>query len=504
MAAITAELQLEVSKFQQALRQAQTQLRGFKGTAEKEGKGLGSSLFGELGSQVAGLATVGGITALAASVKGIMSDFDDLADTALRLNESTETLQRVGGAAELSGTSVEGLANAFIKLERNIGDVENSKAREALERYGLTAEKLAAMPLDQKILALSEAFQKARTEGTGLADLQALLGRGGAELIPLLSASREEIEKLFASVNVVSDDSVQRIAAMNDEFDSLVMNAKAFAAEVIVANVGLAKIAGRLLKGEAFGNILTDMGNEGLDADIERAAKERGRKKAADALKQAEAEKAAAAAAKERQKAEDKINEQRRNNARMRGDISQGELDVLPDEQKFQALQDKLREVFIDAQISSGKNIQPTIEGLKKLADEQRTAGNFRGEGATLERLKEAQRMQHELDQLSAKMRESGASAAADAAAKAERDTKKSKPLPDVPQYRTAGSLAGAVNLIMGRSANELILDESKKQTGELQQIKRTLEQIRDKPATASPNRVTAAAMPVDTTARFG
>ena len=206
------------------------------------------------------------------------------------------------------------------------------------------------MPLDQKILALSEAFQKARTEGTGLADLQALLGRGGAELIPLLSASREEIEKLFASVNVVSDDSVQRLAAMNDEFDLLVMNAKAFAAEVIVANVGLAKIAGRLLKGEAFGNILTDMGNEGLDADIERAAKERGRKKAAEALKQAEAEKAAAAAAKERQKAEEKITEQRRNNARMRADISQGELDVLPDEQKFQALQDKLRELFIDAQ----------------------------------------------------------------------------------------------------------------------------------------------------------
>ena len=37
------------------------------------------------------------------------------------------------------------------------------------------ADKLAAMPLDQKILALSEAFQKARTEGTGLADLQALM-----------------------------------------------------------------------------------------------------------------------------------------------------------------------------------------------------------------------------------------------------------------------------------------------------------------------------------------
>ena len=32
----------------------------------------------------------------------------------------------------------------------------------------------------------------------------------------------------------------------------------------------------------------------------------------------------------------------------------------------------------------------------------------------------------------------------AEAAAKAERDAKKNKPLPEVPQYRTSGSLAGA------------------------------------------------------------
>lgn len=499
MAAITAELQLEVSKFQQALRNAQAQLRGFKGAAEKEGRGLGEGMFGELAGRIAGLATVGGITALAAGVKGVLSEFDDLADTALRLGESTETLQRVGGAAELSGTSVEGLANAFIKLERNLGEVENARAAEALEHYGLTADKLAAIPLDQKILALAEAFQKARREGTGLADLQALLGRGGAELIPLLSQSREEIEKLFGSVKVVADDTVQRLAAMNDRFDQLVMNAKAFAAEVIDANMGLAQMAGRLLRGESFNTILVDMGRSTDEADSRRAQQERDRKAAAEALKKAQAEQAAAKAAKERQEAEKKIEEQRRANTRLRKDIEDSRIEALPDADKFTALEQKLREIFVDAQISSGRSITPTLGGLRKLADEQRAAGNFKGESATLERLREAQRLSQELDTLSASLRREAAKASEEQS----RKPKPAKAQPPAEVMRAPGALASAVNLIMGRSANELILDESKKQTGELQQIKRTLEQIRDKPQ-VTPRSSVAAPVPVDTVARFG
>lgn len=504
MAAITAELQLEVSKFQQALRNAQTQLRSFKGAAEKEGKGLGDGLFGELGGKIAGLATLGGIASLAAGVKGILGQFDDLADTALRLNESTETLQRVGGAAELSGTSVEGLANAFLKLERNLGEIENARAREALEHYGLTAERLASLPLDQKILALAEAFQKARQEGTGLADLQALLGRGGAELIPLLSQSREQIEELFESVKVVADDTVQRLAQMNDRFDQLVMNAKAFAAEVIDANIGLATIAGRLLKGDSWGQIARDMGEASYEADRKQAQQERARKQAAEALKKAEAEQATAKAAKERQQAEEKINEQRRANTRLRRDIEDSRIDALPDAERFTALEQKLRGIFIDAQITSGKSITPTLDGLQKLADAQRETGNFKGESATLEHLKEAVGLSRELDALSAKMREQAAKAGEDEAARNKPKPVKVQPPAEV--MRAPGALASAVNLIMGRSANELILDESKKQTSELQQIKRTLEQIRDKqPATTVKRVVTAApVMPFDIVARFG
>jgi len=48
MAAITAELALEVSKFQGALQQAQASLQGFGARAQRHGDGLAKSMFGGL------------------------------------------------------------------------------------------------------------------------------------------------------------------------------------------------------------------------------------------------------------------------------------------------------------------------------------------------------------------------------------------------------------------------------------------------------------------------
>ena len=66
------------------------------------------------------------------------------------------------------------------------------------------------------------------------------------------------------------------------------------------------------------------------------------------------------------------------------------------------------------------------------------------------------------------------------------------------------GAFASAINLIMGRSANELILDETKKQTETQRQMVAQLRQINGKltprPTSAAPAKPV---LPVDTVARF-
>jgi hypothetical protein len=67
------------------------------------------------------------------------------------------------------------------------------------------------------------------------------------------------------------------------------------------------------------------------------------------------------------------------------------------------------------------------------------------------------------------------------------------------------GLFASAVNLIMGRSANELILDESKKQTAKLDSIDRKLGDMNRNLEKPPSQRAVVAApvMPFDTVARF-
>jgi len=69
MASITAELALEISKFQASLKQAQDSLRSFKGKTESTGAGLGSSLTSGLSEAVGGMGPmlITGITAAAAA-----------------------------------------------------------------------------------------------------------------------------------------------------------------------------------------------------------------------------------------------------------------------------------------------------------------------------------------------------------------------------------------------------------------------------------------------------
>ena len=197
--AIREELTLGLSGWKTNLDKARDDVKRFheenkrvsRSNASAGGRGTGAGFMGSmamgLGGQALGvLGIAGGITGVTTAIKESLSMADDLSDLALKLNDSAEALQRVDFAGkQAAGVGVSQIGDSMIRLERALGDVENAKAAEALERLGLSASDLVAMPLDEKILAFSDAFQQARETGTGVADIQALLGRSAGDLIPL-------------------------------------------------------------------------------------------------------------------------------------------------------------------------------------------------------------------------------------------------------------------------------------------------------------------------------
>lgn len=233
-ATLEATMRLEISQLQSALAKADASVAKFKANCKSQGSGLGQSLFGGLKGGLGAMMPAMGIAAVAAGFKAATNSMDDLADTALRLGESTEMIQRVTHASEiLAGVDAEGLTKSFLRLEKSLGELDNEAATQALADLGITAESLADAPLDEKILMMAEAFQKARKSGTGYNDILDLLGKSAGDLIPMFMQSREAITGMFDDAHIIPDAEVQHMAEINDKIDGYVNNIKAWSVDLL-------------------------------------------------------------------------------------------------------------------------------------------------------------------------------------------------------------------------------------------------------------------------------
>lgn len=438
---VTTELDIDLAKWKVRHEEVKRDIAQMK-QAARSGPSISEGLLGGLRDQLSG--PLGAALSVGA-VKSLLGQFDDLADAALKLGETPETLQRVGRAAELSGSSVEGLAGAFLKLEKNLGDPENDKAAQILEKYGITAEALIAMPLDQKILAIADAFQKARAEGTGVNELQQLMGKSAAELIPLLSSSGDELRGMFDGVNVVADESVYAMAALNDEIDNVIANLTNLGGQALMkAHDGVAYFGAALAyifgDEKAFENVdkalikrITDAQEK---ADSMRSQRQQRARATQSNIDQGRDDKGAKADEDFAKKEEDRWKRIDQLTRQMRDE----QIDLLPPKEKLEALKKELKDVLAAAAAESDieKQLQQKLEALKLT--------------------KQIESTQQQL----------------------ERDADKSTKATTTKTAALPGEVAGVFNVLFGRSANELMLDESRQQTQEQRKTNQVLTQIRE------------------------
>jgi hypothetical protein len=190
---------------------------------------LGSALGGlavELG-KVALQAVKAGAAMLNDLVFGTAEAADEIAKTSDRLSVATDQLQRMRGAAQLTGASTGDLTNGIRVLQKNLG--------EGLAKGGGPAvEALAALGLE--IFEGDAALQEGDIEGTlGLigdaankiedpvqrnAALMKLLGGAGSQLGPLLAQGTAGIkglgDQISATGSVIEDDALGQFEALQD------------------------------------------------------------------------------------------------------------------------------------------------------------------------------------------------------------------------------------------------------------------------------------------------
>jgi len=163
---------------------------GFKGLA-----GAAGGLVGGLQALVP-LATGAGMVAMA---KGAIDAADNMNDLSQKTGVSVERLSQFQQAAEKSGTSIEAVGGALIKLNRGLVD---GKAQEALQGIGISATDAAGKlrPTDQILLEVSKKFAAMPDGAQKSALAMQLFGKSGADMIPMLNMGDQAIKDLAVTM----------------------------------------------------------------------------------------------------------------------------------------------------------------------------------------------------------------------------------------------------------------------------------------------------------------
>ncbi len=178
------------------------------------------------GVALAGMAT-GALAGLGRLITTSLKTSDELQKLSQTTGISTEGLSRLRFAAEQSGTSLDVVVKAQRRLAANSVDAAMGigDARVAFEELGINAKELAALEPEQQFAVLADAIRSVENPTQRLAYAQDILGRSGAELLPLLRGGSEGLRRLGEQAertgNILSQQTADASARVNDTMNEL-------------------------------------------------------------------------------------------------------------------------------------------------------------------------------------------------------------------------------------------------------------------------------------------
>lgn len=180
------------------------------------------------GTLAAGTAAAAAATAAAtAAYREMAPAIDRAAKASDRLAISTESLTSLAHAANLSGSSMEGLVKGLTLMLKNLGDAKmgTGEAVVALERLGLSAKELSGLGADAAFVKIADAINKLPTAADKTVVAMKIFGRSGADLLPLMQEGatgiREMMEDARRLGTTFTREQARMVEAANDAGDRL-------------------------------------------------------------------------------------------------------------------------------------------------------------------------------------------------------------------------------------------------------------------------------------------
>ena len=169
-----------------------------------------STAFRGLGAALA----VGGFSA---AIKGAIDLADDMRDLSQRTGVGIETLGQFKVAAELSGSSIEGVAKGLTLLNKNMvaAATAGGPAAAAFKTLAVSTTETdgTLRKADKVFLDVADRFAAMRDGPEKAALAMKIFGKSGAELIPILNLGSKEIQRFGLGIG---PDFANKADAFND------------------------------------------------------------------------------------------------------------------------------------------------------------------------------------------------------------------------------------------------------------------------------------------------
>lgn len=223
--AITAKMLLDLSGWSKGIKEVTKDTENVGGSVARMGDAMVSS--GKKMAAVGG-AIVGTLTVM---VKKTADAGDQIYDLSKRTGLSTESLSAYKYAADLSGTSLEGVVTGLRRLSSGMLDSSRGleTAKVTFDALGISVTNAdgSLRPMNDVLLDVADRFSKMKDGTEKAAIAQDLFGRSGMDLIPLLNEGREGLARQLAEAEKLGVVFTDKTAAGSDAFNDSLTTLKA-------------------------------------------------------------------------------------------------------------------------------------------------------------------------------------------------------------------------------------------------------------------------------------
>ncbi|WP_141233355.1 hypothetical protein [Lysobacter antibioticus] len=224
---IVVDLLMRTGSFITDSARAEKQMKQLEKAAHSLGRSIGSSITSNLAGMAAGFLS---LQAGLQFFKGVIDQADKIDEMSAKLKISTEMLSGLGYAAKLSGTDLETLDGAIVKISRNMAEAldKNSKSAALFKALGISVTDAAGKlrSVDAVLPEIADRFAALNNQTLETSLAMELAGRSGADLLEFFNRGSQGLRSLreeAASIGaIISPEEAERAAAFKDELDRLV------------------------------------------------------------------------------------------------------------------------------------------------------------------------------------------------------------------------------------------------------------------------------------------